>query len=730
MLLVRACVAVASLALQVGGAAVPAGGASLFMPAVCLGTGEYRGTEAVAAVRSAIQLGYRCVDTAHEYQNQQAIGQELRAALGNASLHLARSDLYVISKVEGGLSAAETTARLHNDSAALGLGPIDMVLLHYPKAAPGGSLANTIQEQWRAVAGFVAEGGARAAGVSQFCAAAFSFLDQAGVTYRPKLNQVGYHVGMGADPQGVVSTAEARGDMQLMAYSPLAEADPQLLDGVLERKMATAHGITTAQVALQWLAQRDFPYAAAAKNPQYQAENLLHGLTAGQRLSAGEITELTASVVPAGCPFWPGSACWAMTCNKSADTLPPTKQPSPMEKCQMVVGWSGGSGKDVIGIQNVTTPALCCTACQGAEGCLTWTLRSKACWLHGSSHNPTAPAWTKCSGCTSGGSRGAQPLPPVPPPLPPPSPPGPCHNDADCSLNGVCDTGSGKCHCDKPWGGATCDTMQFKPTVTFPQGYGMQPNLTAWGGGAIFDGTQYHAYIHTIANGCPLACGSNSQIEHVVADAVTGPYSFHDVAVPVDARNSAPVTLPDGSFAIFHIRSGNTDPEAVVRCAEPWRWPAGSGSFRCPANSSSTDDVVAEAVAEAAGGSTIHTSKSLEGPWAPLTPNTLPRCSNPAPHIHRNGTFFIVCNHVMLLRAESIQGPWVHVTSLVNVTDGRGGGVPGFYEDPFLYQGERRCLHLMLFTASGPSSRKPHNAISIMSFLHVPRQARELACHL
>ena len=54
-------------------------------------------------------------------------------------------------------------------------------------------------------------------------------------------------------------------------------------------------------------------------------------------------------------------------------------------------------------------------------------------------------------------------------------------------------------------------------------------------------------------------------------------------------------------------------------------------------------------------GSTIHTSKSLNGPWLPLTPNTLPGCTNPAPHIHRNGTIFIVCNHNSLLRAESLQ---------------------------------------------------------------------------
>lgn len=162
----------------------------------CLGTGEYQGDVAIAAVKSAIELGYRCVDTAHEYRNQAAVGAALQAALRNTSLKLQRSDLFVISKVEGGLTAAETKLRLANDSAALGIGPIDLVLLHFPKAAPASTLPKTIQSQWREIARFVTAGGARAGGVSQFCTQAFAWLDQSGVAYRPVLNQVGMHVGM------------------------------------------------------------------------------------------------------------------------------------------------------------------------------------------------------------------------------------------------------------------------------------------------------------------------------------------------------------------------------------------------------------------------------------------------------------------------------------------------------------------------------------------------------
>ena len=79
-------------------------------------------------------------------------------------------------------------------------------------------------------------------------------------------------------------------------------------------------------------------------------------------------------------------------------------------------------------------------------------------------------------------------------------------------------------------------------------------------------------------------------------------------------------------------------------------------------------------------GSSIHTSKSLTGPWEPLVPNSLPGCNNPAPWVHPNGTIYIVCGGGML-RADSIQGPWTHVSDL-HFT---GQGPAGNYEDPFVY---------------------------------------------
>ena len=274
-----------------------------------------------------------------------------------------------------------------------------------------------------------------------------------------------------------------------------------------------------------------------------------------------------------------------------------------------------------------------------------------------------------------------------------------CTDDLDCSLNGVCSPSTAVCVCDRPWAGASCGRLLFK-AVSFPQGYGMAPNLTAWGGGAIRnpkDG-RYHAFIHTVAHGCPLACGDNSRIEHAVSDNVTGPYAFSDVAVPMDARNSAPVVLPDGTFAIFHIHTGVPSPNSGAVCAPDNAPPFDTiGAqlrsrlpFRCPSTATP-----AAAARSSSAGSSIHTSASLAGPWLPVVPNTLPACGNPAPHVLDNGTIFIVCQHTEFYRAESVHGPWTLVTSLTNVTDGAGGGVPGKYEDPFLWRDRRSNWHIM-----------------------------------
>ena len=80
----------------------------------------------------------------------------------------------------------------------------------------------------------------------------------------------------------------------------------------------------------------------------------------------------------------------------------------------------------------------------------------------------------------------------------------------------------------------------------------------------------------------------------------------------------------------------------------------------------------------AAGGSTIHISASLNGPWLPLLNNTLGGCNNPAPWVHQNGTLYCLCSN-SVKRATNIWGPWETISTLSH-----SGGPVGNYEDPFL----------------------------------------------
>ena len=153
---------------------------------------------------------------------------------------------------------------------------------------------------------------------------------------------------------------------------------------------------------------------------------------------------------------------------------------------------------------------------------------------------------------------------------------GVCVDDADCSLNGACTVATGTCVCRAPWTGSDCHLLQFKP-ATFPLGYGMAPNRTTWGGGAIFEAPAklFHLYVSTMTNDCPLQrWQTNFRIDHVVSEHPTGSYRFRDVAVPTWAHNSAPVTLPGGTFAIFHLGNASSSANGGHNCTEEYQHPS------------------------------------------------------------------------------------------------------------------------------------------------------------
>lgn len=221
------------------------------MPVLGLGTwhmGESAGRRAaeVAAVRAAIEMGYRLIDTAEMYGEggaEKVVGQAVAEALRAGDLK--REELFVVSKVYPyNASRRGTPAACARSLSRLGLDHVDLYLLHWRGEYP---LAETCD----AMRALVAEGRVRHWGVSNFDVDDMEELEA--VDGGCAVNQVYFSVGERGPEFSLLPWQRERG-MPLMAYSPIDQgalaADPAL--GRIAQKL----GITTAQLALAWVLSR------------------------------------------------------------------------------------------------------------------------------------------------------------------------------------------------------------------------------------------------------------------------------------------------------------------------------------------------------------------------------------------------------------------------------------------------------------------------------------------
>ena len=235
---------------------ITANGASI--PAIGLGTWTLRDATATRLVASAIESGYRHIDTAAMYENEAAVG------VGIASSGIARADLFVTTKVwPTNLAAAD----LKNSAAAslerLKTDYVDLLLIHWPsKDIP-------LAESIAALNDVKAQGLARNIGVSNFTT---QLVEQAVAHSQAPLvcNQIEYHPFLNQDK--VLKACRAHG-MAVTAYCPLAR-ETELLTLSVVTRIAAKYGKTPAQVVLRWLVQQ--PNVAAiprSSKPERIREN-------------------------------------------------------------------------------------------------------------------------------------------------------------------------------------------------------------------------------------------------------------------------------------------------------------------------------------------------------------------------------------------------------------------------------------------------------------------------
>lgn len=251
------------------------------IPKLGLGTFDLSGEAASDAVRAALEIGYRHIDTAEMYANEREVGEGIRASA------VPREDIFVTTKVwyenlrDGDLQRA---ARRSVD--ALGVGPVDLYLIHWP------SPTVPVEEAVGALNAVRAEGLAKAIGISNFPVA---LVERAVAASEAPLvaNQVEYHPYL---DQSKVLAAARRHGMAVTAYCPLARG--RLFHNETVRRIADAHGCTPSQVVLAWLIGQDV-VAAIPKSASRQriAENF--GALAVS-LDEGEMRALSALARPDG----------------------------------------------------------------------------------------------------------------------------------------------------------------------------------------------------------------------------------------------------------------------------------------------------------------------------------------------------------------------------------------------------------------------------------------------
>lgn len=196
------------------------------------------GPELVNAVKVAIKHGYRSIDTAAIYENEEGVGQGIREGLKEAGI--SREDLFVTSKVwNADLGYESTIAAYEKSLQKLGLEYLDLYLIHWP-------VEGKYKEAWRALETLYKEGKVKAIGVSNFQIHHLKDLME-DAEVKPMVNQVECHPRL--TQKEVQAFCKEQG-IQLEAWSPLMQGE--LLDNEVLQAIATKHSKSVAQVILRW----------------------------------------------------------------------------------------------------------------------------------------------------------------------------------------------------------------------------------------------------------------------------------------------------------------------------------------------------------------------------------------------------------------------------------------------------------------------------------------------
>lgn len=229
------------------------------IPQLGFGVFQIKPDETAAAVKTALEIGYRHIDTAEMYGNEKQVAQGIRDA------GLDRADVFVTSKLNNGFHKPDDARRAFDGTLkALQSDYVDLFLIHWPlPTLYGGDFVST----WKVFEEFARDGRARSIGVSNFQVAHLERLANETDTV-PSVNQIELHPYFGNEE--VRSYGREHG-IATEAWAPIAQG--KVLDDPVINRVADARGKSAAQVVLRWHVQRGDIVFPKSVTPERVKEN-------------------------------------------------------------------------------------------------------------------------------------------------------------------------------------------------------------------------------------------------------------------------------------------------------------------------------------------------------------------------------------------------------------------------------------------------------------------------
>lgn len=246
------------------------------LPPVGFGTYPLSGDDGIAAIASAIDAGYRLIDTAVNYENETEVGEAIRRS------DVDRDDLLVCSKLPGRHHGYDDAIASTKESLErLGLDHLDLHLIHWPNPSQ-----DHYVDAWRALVDLQGEGLVRDIGVSNFTEAHLDrIIEATGVT--PAVNQIELHPYF---PQESMRRVNADRGIVTESWSPLGKKQAPFEEPVVTAA-AERLGVTPGQVILRWQVQIGALPIPKSGTPTRQRENLD---VEGFELTDDEVASITA----------------------------------------------------------------------------------------------------------------------------------------------------------------------------------------------------------------------------------------------------------------------------------------------------------------------------------------------------------------------------------------------------------------------------------------------------